>query len=69
MFTPPWRKHKRPDTGGRQARLRAEKDLERVRSETQQYAELAEDLRRIGARNHLAAAFIIAAQGRRPAND
>ena len=65
MFTR-WRKKPPPDTGGRQARIRAERELERVREQTREYAELAADLREIGSRNHLAVAFLIAARGRRP---
>ena len=68
MFTR-WRKTPPPDTGGRQARIKAERDLERVRSQTSEYEALANDLRRIGERNHLALAFILAAQGRRPTHD
>ena len=68
MFTR-WRKKPPPVTGGEQARKKAERDLERVRAETREYEALAADLRRIGERNHLALAFILAAQGRRPTHD
>lgn len=54
------------NTGGAQARKQAERDLERTRAETEKYATLAEDLREIRQRNHLAIAFIhAAARGRR----
>lgn len=53
------------ETGGTQARKQAERDLEQTRAETEKYATLAEDLREIRQRNHLAIAFIHAARGRR----
>lgn len=58
----PWRRVRQ--TGGREARERAERDLEAVRAETARYAELARDLRTIRERNHLALAFFKAAGGK-----
>ena len=63
----PWRtrRHRNlppADTGGREARERAEENLERTVSETEKYARLARDLRRIRTDNHLAQAFLAAAR-------
>jgi hypothetical protein len=51
------------DTGGSKARKRAEVELRRVKVETQEYAELAADLREIRRRNHLAETFLRATNG------
>lgn len=59
-----WRKRHdaRLDTGGRQARERAEKALAETRAETPQIARFARELREIRRRNHLAEAFLQAAR-------
>lgn len=67
----PW--HKEPhrdweavdETGGRQARERAERDLEATRAQTPGFRELARELHEIRQTNHLADAFMRAAGGRR----
>lgn len=67
-----WFKRPRHLTGGREARQRAERELEQVRRQTQEiksqtprYAALGEELREIHAvRNGLAEAFIEAARRR-----
>lgn len=63
-----WRRRVQADTGGREAREHAEKQLEEVvddlaetRAETPKYEALARDLRRIRQENHLAEAFLRAA--------
>lgn len=61
-----------PDTGGREAREKAERELVQMRrqtievqAETPQYQKLSEDLREIHAvRNGLAEAFLTAARRR-----
>lgn len=58
-------KRRTADTGGAQARKRAERELERMRAETPKYVELGADLREIREKNHLALAFLHAAKGRR----
>ena len=48
---------------GTKAREQAERDLAAVRAETPYYQRLSRDLRTIRERNHLAEAFLSAAQG------
>ena len=59
-----WRHRNLPpaDTGGREARERAEAELARTEAETEHYRRLARDLRRIRTDNHLAQAFLAAAR-------
>lgn len=61
----PWPFRRREDltTGGREARERAEKSLEKTRSETEWFAALGRDLQRIREHNHLADAFLHIAGG------
>lgn len=50
---PPHRDWTSKQTGGREAREKAEADLERVRAETPYYVQLGNDARRIRAENHI----------------
>lgn len=64
----PW--HKEPhrdwaavrETGGREARQRAEVALEQTRAETAQYQDIARGNRRVREENHLGLAFLAAAE-------
>lgn len=53
------------ETGGQEAREKAERDLEATRAETVRYAELGAEVRQIRVDNHLALAFLRAATRRR----
>ena len=58
-----WFKYRHEVGPGREARVQAEADLARTEAETERYAELGRDLRRIRRQNHLAQAFLKAAGG------
>ena len=49
--------HAEPDPEARQARIEAERDLERRRAETSRVQAMTENWRRIRERNHFAAAI------------
>jgi hypothetical protein len=58
------RRWKVDDTGGTEARQRAEVNLERVRAETREWERLGAELREIRRRNHLAETFLQATRGK-----
>ena len=60
-----WMRPKPTPSDGTKAREKAERELEATREETNYYRDLSRELRAIRERNHLAEAFLTAAQGRR----
>lgn len=60
-----WLSHKHA-SGGREARQRAERDLERTQEETREVQRLAESLRAIRERNHFAESIAHIYRGGKP---
>ena len=66
MRFPRWRRVEQPRMGGQEAREKAERELEATRDETPYFKRLADEMRLIRERNHLAEAFQHAAHRRHP---